>query len=327
MKFVIAMLALAPGSFGDRFGPNGQILEMVADAVVGGRLVFAGHITEQKLFKQAAEFPERLPALSAITPFVFSMMVGGAEQPMLLLARPNPRPGHQSTILLTAVRDAEGRFKLTDASKLFSRIPHFDDMATVLSATLRYLLTCEAAVTTAISIEETTNRSVEFSLLDVAKAIRLKEAEKATAAPAAPTDGGRPLTLGEARQALTAFDELDFRRLGAGGPDLSFVLDAAKQAKAGRLFVIETLSLNPDPSRMGDVEDALKSGALRAPFPSTFILAIREGLSGACLLGVFDNGFVDDKTQGFGLRFGFAFPVRLDDGAIGWRRDLRRRCR
>ena len=36
-----AMLALAPGSFGDRFGPNGQILEMVADAVAAGRLIFA----------------------------------------------------------------------------------------------------------------------------------------------------------------------------------------------------------------------------------------------------------------------------------------------
>ena len=208
-EFRDAMLALAPGSFGDRFGPNGQILEMVADAVVEGRLVFAGHITEQKLSKQAAAFPERLPSLSSITPFVFSMMVGGAEQPMLLLVRPNPRPDHQSTILLTAVRDAEGRFKLTDASKLFGSIQHFDDMATVLSATLRYLFTCEAAVTAAISVEETTNRSVKFSVLDVDKAIRLK-AEKA---PDAPSDSARPLTLNEARRALIEASESNFRAL------------------------------------------------------------------------------------------------------------------
>ena len=179
-----------------------------------------------------------------------------------------------------------------------------------VSMVTRYLSTCKDAVTTAA------HNGVAFSKLDVEKAIRLKAAEKATAAPAAPTDGGRPLTLGEARRALVEASEPGVRALeGENARGLQRLQDAFREAKEGRLFVVENLPTETVSAREADACAAFRSGDLRPPFPNTFILATISGVQVPYLFGVKEN---DVTKDGFS-HLCIIFSVVRENGRIVWR--------
>ena len=137
--------------------------------------------------------------------------------------------------------------------------------------------------------------------------------------PDAPSDDARPLTLGEARRNLTDTSGSDYEPLDDGlqSGGMQFVQDAAREAKEGRLFVVENLSMEVVSARAADAYAAVETGALRAPFSATFILATIGGVPRACLLGALDTGFVANQAQGYGLRFMVASP-EMEDGRIIW---------
>jgi hypothetical protein len=118
-----------------------------------------------------------------------------------------------------------------------------------------------------------------------------------------------PLTLNEARRELIELSGMNVPQL---------VLDASQQAQAGRLFVIETLSETLITKGGGEATRALASGALRAPFPVTFILVTFEGFSTPVLVHVLHDDVVDDEAQDYGVRVSFAQPSRLSTGEIDW---------
>jgi hypothetical protein len=142
--------------------------------------------------------------------------------------------------------------------------------------------------------------------------LNLKMADVPKTTPTAPSDGLRPLSLSEARRAL--MDIAESRSAGAA----KHVLEAAQQAKAGRLFVLENLSEALIAARADDARGAVASGALRAPFPATPILLTLEGFGYPNLLSVLDSGFVDDEARGYGLQVLLAMPRRLPTGKIDW---------
>ena len=132
-------------------------------------------------------------------------------------------------------------------------------------------------------------------------------------------DGIRRLTLGDARRTLSKTPESDYAPLDDGlqSGGMQFVQDAARETKEGRLFVVDNLSMEVVSARAADAYAAVETGALRAPFPATFILATIGGIPGACLLGALDTGFVADQAQGYGLRVTTASP-EWEDGKIIW---------
>ena len=99
-----------------------------------------------------------------------------------------------------------------------------------------------------------------------------------------------------------------------------FVQDAAQQARAGRLFVVEHLPFDLATARYPDAYDAIRSGALRPPFPVTFILATLEGSQATLVLGISDTGFVASEDEAFGLGFAFGRGEKDDSGFPCWRR-------
>jgi hypothetical protein len=138
--------------------------------------------------------------------------------------------------------------------------------------------------------------------------------------PEAPAvNGGRRLTLGDARRTLSDTSESDYAPLDNGLESgvMQFVRDATRETKEGRLFVFDNLSMEVVSARAADSSSAVETGALRAPFPATFILATISGVPGTCLLGALDTGFVADQAQGYGLRIRVASP-KWDDGRIIW---------
>ena len=137
-------------------------------------------------------------------------------------------------------------------------------------------------------------------------------------APDNPSD--RPLTLGEVRRELAECPKfhLTVEESDDSASAPQFVQEAAHEAKTGRLFVVEKLSLALVKTLSPDSNDAIGNSVPRPPFARTFILATIENLPDVCLLGAAENGFSTDMTQRPGFEFGCLYPGRLENGAIGW---------
>jgi hypothetical protein len=101
---------------------------------------------------------------------------------------------------------------------------------------------------------------------------------------------------------------------------LSIVKEAAEHARPGRLFVIENLPVLIAEARLHDADDAIKRGILRPPFPATFVLVTLDDSRAPYLLGMKDDGYVDDDHQGYGLSFWGSAAIRSSDGSFGWGR-------
>jgi hypothetical protein len=144
-------------------------------------------------------------------------------------------------------------------------------------------------------------------------------------ATAGPDAGG--VSLNEARRELTE-GSASFRFIGkedSGKEDnssdnaLQFIKEATREARAGRLFVVENLPLTLTDTLAPDCNDAIRNGALRPPFTTTFILATIKGLpEGVCLLGVSGNCFSTPAPKP-GYESGCLHPERLKNGDIVWK--------
>ena len=101
-----------------------------------------------------------------------------------------------------------------------------------------------------------------------------------------------------------------------------YLLEAAQQAKTGRLFVLENLPQEIVEARYDEAANAIGRGVLRAPFPFTAVLMKLERPPGVCLLGIIDSGFVDDGPGGHGFSFWAVIPHWLPSGKVDWRRSV-----
>jgi hypothetical protein len=100
--------------------------------------------------------------------------------------------------------------------------------------------------------------------------------------------------------------------------DLQLLTTASRQARAGRLFVVEDMPKALIKTRYADVSNLIESGALRAPFPETFILATLEGAADVRLLGVLQRGAID-AVDGLRFRVWSSSPYKFPNGATSWR--------
>jgi hypothetical protein len=122
----------------------------------------------------------------------------------------------------------------------------------------------------------------------------------------------RAPSISEVRRYLCEYPLSSFR--------LPIVKEAAEHARAGRLFVVENLPVLVAEARLHDADDAIKRGVLRPPFPVTFVLLTLNDSRAPYLLGVSDDGYIDDDDQGYGLNFWGSAAFRSGDGSLGWGR-------
>jgi hypothetical protein len=149
--------------------------------------------------------------------------------------------------------------------------------------------------------------------------LNLKMADVPKTTLTAPSDGLRPLSLGEVRRELTEKSESDFRRRHAPSATLEALLSISREAKAGRLFVIESLPHALVKERLDEAADAVRSGVLRAPFHITSVLMTYGDDGGIYLLRFVDSGFVDDEARGYGLRALITSPHLDSSGELWWK--------
>jgi hypothetical protein len=135
------------------------------------------------------------------------------------------------------------------------------------------------------------------------------------------TDGpfyadSRPVSVGDTLRMLIA--GLGVTHGKGAGPDPLFQ-SVERQTREGRLFVVETLPRAIVAARRADAMDALRSGALKPPFPTTVMLMTLEGRPGARLL-VASVPPVDGPRSY--LDFSFATPCQRADGTFVWETNM-----
>jgi hypothetical protein len=308
----------ASGRVSDSF-TNKPMMEAAINEVAAGHLIDAGTVSARQLSKQLMEEADdafkagsrRLP--HPVTPIIFAAT--GGDSTAALFAVFKALSGTKPLLSMWEAKlspDGEVHLIPIGGAAYGEERERQERIASWVALAMHYLLACAAAITPAVH-----RSGVPYSRLDVEKAIRLQAAGKP---PQEPIDEGvRHLTLGDARRALTETPESDYAPLDHGfqSGGMQLVQDAAREAKEGRLFVVENLSTEIVSARAADAYAAVETGALRAPFPATFILATIGGVPGACLLGALDTGFVADQAQGYGFRFTAASP-EWEDGRIIW---------
>jgi hypothetical protein len=295
---------LSGSNGGFDYSVHRETAEAVMDSIAAGRLIDAGRISEQTL--AAGDIPKDADRkYRSLAPIILSFPVFGVDQSFLLV--PHPSSGGEATLLsLAAKRRPNGKVLLTAVDNLAGsrelRRSMFE-MTRELFTVLRYLSAGKDAITPA------EHNGVAYSKLDVEKAIRIK-------APAL-SDDARPLTLGEARRALVETSESGFRTLEGGSDSgLQRLQAACREAKEGRLFVAENLSMETVSAREADAGAAFRSGDLRPPFqPQTFILATIAGARGPSLFAVTED---PTRSSGFG-HFCAIFSVAREGARIVWR--------
>ena len=303
----------------ERDSPDRGLMEPVVLGIAKGRLIDAGRLDPQIIKRNLVEARQALKAYEAPLPYktvsiIFSVVSDGVERPELMVLQAEGRDGTTALFSLAALLDQDERVRLFQARNLTESVERQDAIENreiEICVVLRYLLACGSALTPTVH-----SSGIAYSRLDVEKAIRLKAADKAAAEPATSPDDGRPLTLGEARQAL--MDIVESPRAGV----TNYVLEAAQQAKTGCLFVLENLPHEIVEARYDDAANAIGRGVLRAPFLFTAVLMKLERPLGACLLGIIDSGFVDDGPGGHGFSFWAVIPHWLPNGKVDWGRSV-----
>jgi hypothetical protein len=306
-----------------------QKLEFPALAIVAGRLLDAGCISDQMLSPQLLVQTNKARAglfrpPHPVLPIVFSGAFDGGEAAVLIVAR--IVPGDAATVALSmydAKLDLTGQVRLLPvglSAPSAERREVVEHAVTQIYEAIRFLQhTCKAAV------ETVTHRSgVTYSRLDVDKAVRLLEADDATPEFAAVGGSRRPLTEGpptgrgddsafvRARRALLDGDEEVACRISRE----SFIAlsEARAETRRGRLFAFKDIRSMSESSRSWEAFDAIRSGLLHAPYPVTFLLL--EDF----ILKIEDRGFVADPTQNYGFKFTtiVCLPASQNHGVLEW---------